>query len=150
MLTLSLFLVINAVIVWMLGALIHERQSAYQKLERQNAISRMKSQLNEFLIKEGSTQPQVFREACRILVTEGMFSRVCIDESCLDGVVSAGRQTCMYSDSEGRCARLQMSVLTVSSVLPYHWTPLLSFPASTIPAREPGATRSLMPEFFRS
>ncbi|UZD64975.1 EAL domain-containing protein [Marinobacter sp. AN1] len=102
MLTLSLFLVINAVIVWMLGALIHERQSAYQKLERQNAISRMKSQLNEFLIKEGSTQPQVFREACRILVTEGMFSRVCIDESCLDGVVSAGRQTCMYSDSEGK------------------------------------------------
>lgn len=97
MLVLSLYLMINAIIVWMLGALIRERQGAYRKLARQNAVNSMKSRLNEFLIKEGGSQAHVFREACGILVEHGVFLRACIEETCPNAAEPPGAATCMQS-----------------------------------------------------
>lgn len=83
MLALSIFLVINGIVVWMLGALVFEKREMLAKVTKQRAMFEMRSRVNQFLIKEGRGQyrHQVYENVCRIIVEEKIFFRACISEA---------------------------------------------------------------------
>lgn len=75
---LSVFLIINTGIVWLVGVLIQDRQRSFEKERRMKALYEMLSRVNQASLKYNLDSKQLFSQVCEIVYEEGNFQHVCI------------------------------------------------------------------------
>ncbi len=75
---LSLFMLINLMIVWLLGALIDERRRALSQAQKMRDMYEMLSHINQTLVNLKLTPAQLFERTCTTITQETAFSQACI------------------------------------------------------------------------
>ncbi|QTP55624.1 EAL domain-containing protein [Billgrantia sulfidoxydans] len=74
----SVFLLINQMVVWLLGALIDERHRVLRRVQKMRDMYEMLSNANQALINLKLTPPQLYQRMCEIIVAESDFYLACI------------------------------------------------------------------------
>ncbi|WP_197038215.1 bifunctional diguanylate cyclase/phosphodiesterase [Billgrantia saliphila] len=97
---LSVFLLINQMIVWLLGALIDERRRALKRAQKMRDMYEMLSSVNQTLVNLKLTPAQLFGRMCVIITEESDFIQACITT-----VSSTSSSAVSTHSSETICAR---------------------------------------------
>jgi diguanylate cyclase (GGDEF)-like protein/PAS domain S-box-containing protein len=74
----SVFISFNAMIVWLIGVMLHEREQLLTQEVSLRHLYEMLSRFNQLLIKQPLEKLQLFESACRIILEETMFDQVSI------------------------------------------------------------------------
>lgn len=75
---LSVFLVINGGIIWILGALLKERDGSFRKEKEQRTLYEMLSRVNQTIVKYDLGRESLFEQVCQIILEESDFQRACV------------------------------------------------------------------------
>ncbi|MGR4067642.1 EAL domain-containing protein [Billgrantia sp. C5P2] len=111
---LSVFLLINQMVVWLLGSLIDERRRVLIRVQKMRDMYEMLSNANQALINLKLTPTQLYGRMCEIIVAESSFRLACITP------VHAARTGAGGQPANSICARKGSGVLAAGSCHPDH------------------------------
>lgn len=75
---LSIFLVFNHLVVWIIGALQKERRQSYKKETHQRMLYEVTSKINQLFAQHVDQSSTLFTKMCEILVNRGPFRQACV------------------------------------------------------------------------
>jgi diguanylate cyclase (GGDEF)-like protein/PAS domain S-box-containing protein len=78
LIALSVFISFNALVAWLVGMMLHDRDQHLEKETSLHHLYEMLSRFNQLLIKQPLEKPQLFESACKIILEETKFDRVSI------------------------------------------------------------------------
>ena len=78
LIALSVFISFNALVAWLVGMMIQEREQHLEKETTLHYLYEMLSRFNQLLIKQPLEKPQLFESACKIIIEEIKCDRVSI------------------------------------------------------------------------
>lgn len=78
MMAMSVFLIINCSIVWLLGVLIHERRQAFVHAQKMREMYEMQSHVIQTLVKGNLAPVKLFEQICQIIIDQSEFRQACV------------------------------------------------------------------------
>ncbi|MCX4187041.1 EAL domain-containing protein [Methylophaga sp. OBS4] len=78
MMALSVFMIINTLVVWLLGVLVRERDLSLAQEHKQRNMYEMLSRVNQLLVNNQLDEQQSFGKICQLIIDESDFQQVCV------------------------------------------------------------------------
>lgn len=169
----SVFLLINQMVVWLLGALIEERRHVLNRVQKMRDMYEMLSHANQALIDLKLTPTQLYERMCEVIIAKSDFSLACITplqpprpgmaDKCPDAICvrqdGGPPPACCYPDSDlirqaqagrGHVIRRDWQPHPLSPALPEEHGTLAAFPIQPKgkPVQAVLTVVSLLPEGF--